>query len=288
MSDQRIHYVTTSDGVTIGGTVHGHGPPLVFVHGIIGDGDLDWQALLPHLVDRFTCHLLSNRGRRLSDDHPDLSSGRLVDDILTYVDSLGEPAKLVGWSAGADLVLAAAGRSGAEQSDAEQSGAEQSDALDGVAVYEPALPVLMDEEARAGYFKVFARMAELAAEGRLADAMRAFAGVPFNDDELAVAEAAGYLEAAGRYVPNLLSTIEQQPEHRGPTPDDPALLGAIAAPVLVLHGSETKPFIVRNVRHVAEHVRDATLRVIPGAGHAASLTHPKELSSALTAFFAPA
>jgi hypothetical protein len=27
MSNQRTHYVTTSDGVTIGATVHGQGPP---------------------------------------------------------------------------------------------------------------------------------------------------------------------------------------------------------------------------------------------------------------------
>lgn len=50
MSSQRTHYLTTTDGVTIGGTVHGQGPPLVFSPGGIGDGDLDWQALLPHLT----------------------------------------------------------------------------------------------------------------------------------------------------------------------------------------------------------------------------------------------
>ena len=273
MSNQRTHYVTTSDGVTIGATVHGDGPPLVFVHGIIGDGDLDWQALLPHLSGRFTCHLPSMRGRGLSGDHPDLSFGRMVEDILAYLDSLGESAKLVGWSAGADLVLATA---------------SQSDAVDGVAVYEPALPALLDEQARAGYFEIFGRMGELAAAGELTDAMRAFAGVPFNDGDLAVAEDAGYLEASGRYVPILLNTIQQQPKHRGPSPDDPAVLGAISAPVLVLHGSETKPFINRNTRQVAEHVPNPTLRELPGAGHAASLTHPAEFSAALAEFFAPA
>jgi pimeloyl-ACP methyl ester carboxylesterase len=96
MSSQRTHYVTTTDGVTIGGTVHGQGRPLVFLQGIIGDGDLDWQALLPHLTDRYTCHLPSMRGRGLSCDHPDLGLGRVVDDFLIYVDSIGEPTGLVG------------------------------------------------------------------------------------------------------------------------------------------------------------------------------------------------
>ena len=122
MSNQRTHYVTTTDGVTIGATVHGQGPPLVFLQGAIGDGDLDWQALLGHLTDRFTCHLPSMRGRGLSGDHPDLSFGRLVDDVLAYVDSIGEPTGLVGWSVGADLALAVAA---------------QSDAVDAVAPFEP-------------------------------------------------------------------------------------------------------------------------------------------------------
>src|SRR5688572_10853636 len=59
MSNQRTHSVSTTDGVTIAGTVHGQGPPLVFVHGMMGDGDIDWQALLPRLTGRFTCHLPS-------------------------------------------------------------------------------------------------------------------------------------------------------------------------------------------------------------------------------------
>ena len=46
MSNQRTHFVTTTDGVTIGGGVHGEGPPLVFVHGMMADGDLDWLLWL--------------------------------------------------------------------------------------------------------------------------------------------------------------------------------------------------------------------------------------------------
>lgn len=33
MSNQRNHYLTTTDGVTIGASVHGEGPPLVFLQG---------------------------------------------------------------------------------------------------------------------------------------------------------------------------------------------------------------------------------------------------------------
>jgi pimeloyl-ACP methyl ester carboxylesterase len=273
MSNQRTHYVTTTDGVTIGGTVHGHGPPLVFLQGVIGDGDLDWQALLPGLTDRFTCYLPSMRGRGLSDDHPDLSIGRQADDILAYIDSIEAPPGLVGWSAGASLALLAAGT--------------QPDAVAAVAPIEPVANSVMDEHEQASLAGAIARTGKLAAEGRLTDAIGAFAAWPFNDEDIGLAERAGYFEAAGRYAPNLLSFFQQLMEYQGAMPDDPAVLGAIQVRVLVLHGSETKPFMATSVRHVADHVPNARTHEIPGAGHAAPLTHPEALAEALTDFFAP-
>jgi pimeloyl-ACP methyl ester carboxylesterase len=183
MSTQRTHYATSTDGVTIGGTVHGQGPPLVFWHGAIGDGDLDWQALLGHLTGRFTCHLPSMRGRGLTGDHPNLTLGRRVDDVLAYVDSIGQPTGLVGWSAGAYLALGAAA---------------QSDAVNAVAPFEPVVARVMGEQERATLGETLVRMGALAAEGRLTDAARAFAGFVFHDEEVAELEDAGYLEAAGR------------------------------------------------------------------------------------------
>jgi pimeloyl-ACP methyl ester carboxylesterase len=274
MSNQRAHHVTTTDGVTIGGTVHGQGPPLVFIHGMLADGDTDWQALLPHLTGRFTCHLPSLRGRGLSGDHPDLSRGRMVDDILTYVDSIDAPTGLVGWSSGAYVAVTAA--------------AAQPDAVDAVALIEPGVLSLMDEQEQAVFGAAAARMGELAAEGRLAAAARAFAGWPFNDEEIAMAEGAGYFESAGRYVPNLLNLLQQWGEYEGPSPDDPAVLGAISAPVLVLHGADTTPFLIASARYVADRVPNARVHEIPGAGHVAPLTHPEALAEALTEFFAPA
>jgi len=269
---KRTHYVTTTDGVTIGGTVHGQGPPLVFWHGAYGDGDLDWQGLLPHLADRFTCYLPSWRGRGLSGEHPDLSYGRRVDDVRACVDSIGEPTGLVSWSGGANPALAAAA---------------QSDAVTAVAPFEPTIGSVMDEQERAAFRDAVGRTSELASKGRLADALRAAARSPFNDEELALAEGAGYFEAAGRYVPNLLNVFRQMMEHKGPTADDPAVLGAISAPVLALHGADTKPFWIRSAQHVAEHVANGRVQEIPGAGHAAPLTHPESLAKALIEFFAP-
>lgn len=100
-----------------------------------------------------------------------------------------------------------------------------------------------------------------------------------------MADEAGYFENTGRYVPTLLRQLSQTLQSEGPAPDDPAVLGAISAAVLVLHGSSTKPFLSVGARHVAEHVPNATLRKIAGAGHAAPLTHPEALAEALAEFF---
>lgn len=100
MNTRRTHHVTTTDGVEIGGSIRGQGPPVVLLQGVMGDGHLDWQALRPYLADRFTCYLPSWCGRGLSGDHLDLSYVPLVDDAVAYVDSIGQPTGLVGWSGG--------------------------------------------------------------------------------------------------------------------------------------------------------------------------------------------
>jgi pimeloyl-ACP methyl ester carboxylesterase len=271
VGNHRTHFVTTTDRVTIGGTVRGQGPPVVFLPGGVGDSDLDWRALLPHLIGRYTCYLPSLRGRGLSDDHSDLRLQRLVEDLVGYVDSVGQPTGLVGWSAGGMVLTVAA----------------QSDAVDAVAAVEPTLFGLLDDQERAAIGEAIARMSELAAEGKMTEAIRAFLGFGFNEKEVTVADEAGYFAATARYVPTLLNQLSQTMQAEGPGPDDPAMLRAISAPLLVLHGTETKRVFATGARHVADHVPNATLHEIPGAGHAAPLTHPEVLAAALTEFFSP-
>jgi pimeloyl-ACP methyl ester carboxylesterase len=253
--------------------VHGDGPPLVFLQGVIGDGDIDWGSTAGHLADRFTCHLPSLRGRGLSDDHPDVSTSRIVEDCLTYVESLGQQAGLVGWSGGGTWALAVAAKS---------------DAVAAVAPFEPGMLSLADERVQAVIGDAVGRTVGLAAEGNLAAAARAFAGFPFHDEEITVAEEAGYFEAAGRYVPNLLNVLQQAITNERPVTDDPAVLGAIKAPVAVLLGSDTKPFFTVSARYVVEHVANAQMHEIAGVGHAAPLTHPEALAKTLTEFFVAA
>lgn len=270
MSAQRAHEVNTDDDVTIRATVQGQGPPLVLLQGVMGDGDLDWQALVPHLADRFTCHLPSMRGRGRSDDHPNLRIDRIGTDYAAYVESLGEPTGLVGWSAGAGHALAVSSRS---------------DAVRATASYEPVVSMLMDEEERADLMSALAHGRDLVEQGDFPGAMRAFAANPFTPDDIAAADDAGYFRATGRYAPHLLRIFQQLAEYDGPMPEDPEILSAISAPVLVLQGSETGPFFAMSAQHLVDNLPDARGHTIAGAGHAGPLTHPGEVAEDLIGFF---
>ncbi|WP_151526208.1 alpha/beta fold hydrolase [Serinicoccus kebangsaanensis] len=270
MTHSRTHEVTTDDAVTIRATVEGSGPSLVLLQGVMGDGDLDWRSLLPHLTDCFTCHLPSMRGRGRSDTHPNLRIDRVGRDYATYVESLGEPTRLVGWSAGAGHALSLSARL---------------DAVVATALYEPLVSSLMDQDERQDLMQALAQGQALVQDGDLAGAMRAFAAHPFTQADLAAADDVGYFEAAGAYSPHVLEVFRQVSTYDGPRPEDPETLGAITSPLLVLHGAETGPFFTQCARHVVAHLAVARIHAVPGAGHAGPLTHPRAVAEELRGFF---
>ena len=104
----RVQVAISADGTEIVGRVRGQGPPLVLVHGALGDGEVDYEALVPHLAERFTCYTPSTRGRGLSGDNPDHSPPRLQEDVTAFVDSIGGTVCVVGWSGSGAWVLGAA------------------------------------------------------------------------------------------------------------------------------------------------------------------------------------
>lgn len=270
MPERRTHHVTTTDGTVLGASVHGQGPPLVFLQGVAGDGDLDWGPSAARLADRFTCHLLSMRGRGLSDAHPDCSLPRLVDDVVEYVDSLGERVGLTGWSGGGSWALAAAARC---------------PAVSALAPLEPTMLHLLDPEEGALLGNALGRAAELAGAGDGAGALRAFADFPLDEGEIAMASGLGYFEAAGGYGPHLVDVLQQAMASEDPT-SDPAVLGAIRVPTVVLVGSATKRIFTASAAYVVDHVPHARLQEIAGAGHGAPFTHPEAVADALAEFFA--
>ncbi|RZT16601.1 pimeloyl-ACP methyl ester carboxylesterase [Kribbella sp. VKM Ac-2569] len=272
MTDEQIHRAVSADGTDIAGRVLGQGPALVLVHGGIGDGDLAWEALLPHLTDRFTCYVPSTRGRGLSGDNPDHSPVCLEEDITAFVESIGEPVCLVGWSGSGAWVLGTAARSGS---------------VAAVAAYEPGVMSVMREDDRARTFAALAKVGTATAEGRLVDAVRAFAPWICTDDETAALEKMDFSERWADCVPAMLRFIQGDAAYEGPRSTDPAALRTIGVPVLLLRGGQTllDSWFTDAARYIARYVTDVHIRELPGVGHFAPLVAPSPLADELIAFF---
>jgi pimeloyl-ACP methyl ester carboxylesterase len=99
--------VTSKDGTPIAYWRSGEGPPLVVVHGAPADHSR-WAPVLPAFEQHFTVCAVDRRGRGGSGDSDEYAIEREFEDIAAVVDSLGEPANLLGHSYGALCALEAA------------------------------------------------------------------------------------------------------------------------------------------------------------------------------------
>ena len=272
MSDERVHRVESADGTTIVGRVHGRGSPLVLVHGAPHDGDTAWEGLVPLLSDYYTCFLPSLRGRGLSEDSADHSPPRLEEDVRAFVDGIGEPVFLTGWSAGVPWALAAAAHIGA---------------VTAVAAYEPTIVPLIRGDDAASRDAMYLQFGEAAADGRLADAARAFHAFVCTENEIASLDA-GYFERCSASMPALLKAGQHGASYHGPVSTDPDVLAKVTAPVLLLRGQLTQlgTFYTDTERHVARHVADPQVREpLPGLGHLAPLLGSEPVAKELMSFF---
>jgi pimeloyl-ACP methyl ester carboxylesterase len=265
----RVQVAISADGTEIVGRVRGQGPPLVLVHGGWGDGEVAYEALVPHLADRFTCYTPSTRGRGLSGDNPDHSVYRLVEDVIAFIDTIDEPVYLVGWS-GIEPPLGAAA---------------QNRAVAAVALFEGYVPTVADAGDLASLGATIQRTGAAAADGRLAEAARAFAPFVLTDAELA-ALGGDFFERWGRSIPTMLQYFQQNLAGHAPRPYDPEQLAKISAPVVALWSRETtnSTWVSKSAQYLAQHVADGHVRELTSGGHFAPVVAPELMAKELTAF----
>ncbi len=265
MGTDRIHRATSPDGTTIAGRVHGQGPPLVLVPGGPTDGETCWPLLLPLLSERYTCFALNTRGRSLSDDHSDHSHERLVEDVIAFVESIGDDVVLFGHSAGGVHALEAAAHT---------------PALRALALYEPALSELADADVAARMGDALEQVGHAAQEGRLTDAAQTFLEevAQATDDELAAAAKTRAVEGMAPLVPVVLDEVAQAGP---PQLSDHGLLAHIRVPVLILYGGRSWPLFRTVARHLEERLADPRVREVPGVAHLAPEFEPESVAAEL-------
>jgi pimeloyl-ACP methyl ester carboxylesterase len=66
--------------------------------------------------------------------------------------------------------------------------------------------------------------------------------------------------------------------------DQGAILASLDIPALILHGADDTDCPSSCARSLAEKIRDADLRIFPGAGHSLPVTHTDAVANAMRAF----
>jgi pimeloyl-ACP methyl ester carboxylesterase len=271
MSERSFQHAVADDGTTIVGKVEGQGPPLVFAPASPSDGTFEWGPMSPYLSEHFTCYVMDRRSRARNADEPDHSPERVMSDVVSFIESVGEPVGLVGSSWSGMLALGAAHRTSAVRA---------------LGLWEPLVIEATSEADRARFEQTLDEVGRLVDEGRLVDATRtwqAASGIISDDQFAAVPDEV--FEAIAPAMAIQYEEYREAEQSPGPTPTEPSELAALTVPVLLMHGAESVSLFVNGVEHVAGHVADTTVRRIPGVGHGGWVFAPAAVAAELVAFF---
>ena len=260
-----IGNVKSADGTKIAFWREGAGPPMLLVHGGICD-HLAWYFVIPLLAQHFTVYAFDRRGRGGSGNSLPYAVEREVEDILALLHTIGEPAHLVGHSAGGILALKAATRAAT---------------LLSLTLYEPAYVI---DGAR---MRPAPEMLETI--GMLIDAgdhdeviriaMRESVGM--SEAEIAEMEAGPgweHLCGVAEAVPHDWMLWDERLEAEN--------VRDVRAPVLVLTGSESPAWLRVSAEAVLAAFPNARRAELRGHGHSAMISGPELFAKTIIDFAA--
>jgi pimeloyl-ACP methyl ester carboxylesterase len=255
-----LHHVEAPDGARIACEVSGEGPPLVLVHGA-GSARWSFDALRPELERSFTVTAIDRRGRGDSTDGPEYGLDREYEDVAAVVRDAGPGARLFGHSYGG-LVA---------------GGAARLLDLPGLALYEPPMGgVLATRELIERWERL---IDEDDRDTMVREFFREIAG--YDEDAIREAESSPVWAARKEIAPTVPRELRAEHAHRF----DPDALAEIAAPTLMLVGSESPDWAVHSVEAYGSAIPGAARVVLEGQGHGANMTAPGLLAAELERFF---
>ncbi len=233
------------EGARIWCASYGAGPPVIMLHGGLGNGE-DWGNQVAALVAAgHRVILIESRGHgRSSRDERPFSYELMASDVLAVMDALGiDRAAVAGWSDGAILGLILAMKSPARVTRVFAFGGNMD--LGGVKDFSPAEPAIAQAFARAA--GDYARLSETPQR--------------FKEFSRAIGE-----------------MMRTQPNYKARD------LAGIAVPVAVVF-ADGDEFIKRaHAEYLARSIPGAQLVVLDEATHFAPLTKPRQFNAALLAF----
>jgi len=259
--------VTSRDGTTIGYDRKGSGPAIICVAGATQYRVVDQTTpvMADDLANRFTVINYDRRGRGESSDVAPYAVAREIEDIEALIDLVGGKAGLYGMSSGAVLAL--------------EAGVALPDKVTGVLMYEPPID---PEQSSASAWEQHAEMVALFEKGDAAGMMATFmAGVGMPPEAVE-----GFKQSpAWPAFAAVGLTLEHDYRLMAEATDSdrtPARWQTIEAPVLVVNGDASYPFIDAGAAWVAAGVRGARRKVLAGQSHEFD---PKVLGPVIAEFF---
>jgi 2-succinyl-6-hydroxy-2,4-cyclohexadiene-1-carboxylate synthase len=241
----------------------GAGDPLVLLHGFTGSSAA-WSRVMPSLAQRYRVIAVDLLGHGASDAPEDparYAMERVVWDLVTLLDILAAgPAYLLGYSMGGRLALYLA-----------LELPERWRAL----ILESASPGLATEEERAQRVVRDATLAERIESLGIERFVASWEKLPLFISQQAVPEAVRAEQRRWR-LQNRPAGLARSLRGMG-TGAQPSLwqrLGELALPTLLLAGALDEKFM-GIARKMARAIPEATLDLVPGAGHTIHLEQPE-------------
>lgn len=233
---------------------HGRGPPLVLIHGGIGNSGMNWAPSIPIFSKKFRVIAPDSRGHGKTDNpRGEFSYKLMADDTVALIKELGlEQPIIYGWSDGGQIAL---------EIGINYPGLTKAIIAGGV------LPEISEQ-----YLEGMQSFGALG-PGRVSfDKFKE----EYPDFAKAMPELHSPVYGSDYFVEGLFVNISKMWFNPQEFPGD--RLSKITDPTLVLHGDRDEVISLEDPIRIYRMIPNAELAIIPGTDHGASISQPERIA----------